>query len=419
MAAYPAAVPARPAVSSTPLAERALLGILFVTMLLSSVAFVEPSPHDGMMIVLAAACLIAGVAIDRTTGLLIMLLVIWNVAGLLALANVAGESKTIQYAATSIYLALVTIVFACLVSRNTMGRLASLRSGYIASAVVAAIAGVSGHFHLFPGAGVFEEYGGRAQGMFKDPNVYAPYLIWPTLLVMSRLLLRGFFVRDISILGVLLGGIFLSFSRGAWGHLVASAAVMLVLFLLTAPTPRMRMRITTIGLAGVAAIAVLLLALLSLDSVRGLFFERAQAIQSYDVGQGGRFQLQELALSALLDFPLGMGPFEFGRVYGLQQHNVYLQAFLVYGWFGGFSYLLLLVATFVIGFRALRIATPWQPYLVTAYAAVAGEVGEGFIIDTDHWRHFFLLLGMVWGLSAATIRSARTSQGLLPAVAPR
>jgi hypothetical protein len=24
------------------------------------------------------------------------------------------------------------------------------------------------------------------------------------------------------------------------------------------------------------------------------------------------------------------------------------------------------------------------------------------VIDTDHWRHFFLLLGMVWGFAAAT-----------------
>jgi len=36
-----------------------------------------------------------------------------------------------------------------------------------------------------------------------------------------------------------------------------------------------------------------------------------------------------------------------------------------------------------------------------------GEVAEGFVIDTDHWRHFFLLLGIIWGLAAATFREAR------------
>jgi len=53
------------------------------------------------------------------------------------------------------------------------------------------------------------------------------------------------------------------------------------------------------------------------------------------------------------------------------------------------------------------VITPWQPYLITAVAAFAGEMAEGVVIDTDHWRHFYLLLGMVWGLAAATLRQAR------------
>jgi len=39
---------------------------------------------------------------------------------------------------------------------------------------------------------------------------------------------------------------------------------------------------------------------------------------------------------------------------------------------------------------------------------------EGFVIDTDHWRHFFLLLGMIWGLSAATYRHLRRQPAALP-----
>jgi len=30
-------------------------------------------------------------------------------------------------------------------------------------------------------------------------------------------------------------------------------------------------------------------------------------------------------------------------------------------------------------------------------------------VDTDHWRHFFLLLGLIWGLTAATINFRRRS----------
>ena len=66
------------------------------------------------------------------------------------------------------------------------------------------------------------------------------------------------------------------------------------------------------------------IALMSIDSIHDLFLERAKAIQPYDVGPGGRFWEQKLALSVILDHPNGMGPFEFGRVFGTQQHDVYI-----------------------------------------------------------------------------------------------
>ena len=47
--------------------------------------------------------------------------------------------------------------------------------------------------------------------------------------------------------------------------------------------------------------------------------------------------------------------------------------------------------------------------LIVAFATFVGEVVEGMVIDTDHWRHFFLLLGMIWGLAAATRDYKRAS----------
>jgi O-antigen ligase len=121
--------------------------------------------------------------------------------------------------------------------------------------------------------------------------------------------------------------------------------------------------------------------------------------------------LQELAVTAVLNYPHGMGPLEFARLNGQQQHNVYLQALLVYGWVGGAAYLLLLGATLFVAFRTMFLRTPWQPYLLTATAALVGEIVEGMIIDTDHWRHFFLLLGIVWGCAVATIQYRRQALG--------
>ena len=109
---------------------------------------------------------------------------------------------------------------------------------------------------------------------------------------------------------------------------------------------------------GIAALASFVVISLSFEPIAAMFRERAQLIQSYDVGSSGRFGMQELALGAMLKFPNGMGPFEFSRVHGLQQHNVYLQSFLVYGWAGGMTYFTLLATTVWTGMRTMAVRTP-------------------------------------------------------------
>lgn len=416
--AYPraAAMPGSylaPAVTS--LRERLLLMVLFVTVLASSVAFIEPSPHDALMGLLAVACLIAGARFDRTLALPLILLMVWNVAGLLALMQVAGEEKTIQYSATSAYLAIAALVFACLFTTNTMPRLATMRVAYVTTACIGAILGAIGYFNLFSGAAAMFATIGRANGAFKDPNVFGPFLIWPILFVIERMLNRSIKLADLVVLGILQFGLLLSFSRGAWFHFAVSSLVLVALAFLAAPSQKARMRVFGLAALSVVGLAALLAILLSFDSIGAMFRERAQLIQSYDVGSGGRFRLQEIALGAVLAFPNGMGPFEFARVHGLQQHNVYLQAFLVYGWAGAMAYIMLLVSTLWVGLRNSFVRTPWQPYVMTALAAFTGEVAEGFVIDTDHWRHFFLLLGMIWGLAAANSIAARHAQNANPA----
>jgi hypothetical protein len=52
--------------------------------------------------------------------------------------------------------------------------------------------------------------------------------------------------------------------------------------------------------------------------------------------------------------------------------------------------------------RFLFVRTTWQPVYYMIYAADAGVIGERIIIDIDHWRNYFLILGALWGLMAAT-----------------
>jgi hypothetical protein len=401
-----AALPGGEASTAAALPQRLLNVVLFLTVLLSSIAFIEPSPHDILMMVLLAVCVGARLPFDRKLAPLVVLLTMWLVGGCFSLMQVSDQSQNIQYAATSFYLALAAIMFACLFCDGNLTRLEIVRRAYIVAALIATAAGYIGFFHLLPHSEIFLD-NDRVSATFKDPNVYAPFLIFPLLTVMIGLVMRGVRLSNLIIGVLLLGGLLLSFSRGAWGHFAISAATAVFLLFVTTPDPRMRSRVMLFTVGAIVTMALLFVALMLIPSVHDLFLERAKAIQPYDVGPGGRFWEQKLALSIILDHPNGLGPFEFSRVYGTQQHDVYMQGFLVYGWLGGFAYLTLVIVTLAIGLRAALVAAPWQNYLIAAYAAFLGEAFEGFIVDTDHWRHFFLLLGMVWGLTAATINHRR------------
>ena len=243
------------------LAQQLLNVVLFVTVLTSSVAFIEPSPHDGMMIVLLFICVGARVPFDRKLAPLVVLLTIWLVGACLSLIQLGDQAKAIQYVGTSIYLALAGVVFACLFSDGDLVRLLVLRRAYILAALIATAAGYAGFFHLVPVYQVLLD-NDRVSATFKDPNVYGPFSVLPLLLLIIGTLTRG--VRLLGMLAtlVLLGGLFLSFSRGAWLHFAISAVIAIALLLATASDPRMRSRIVLLGLLAVAAMALLVIAMM-------------------------------------------------------------------------------------------------------------------------------------------------------------
>ncbi|MCW5688744.1 MAG: hypothetical protein KIT76_09395 [Pseudolabrys sp.] len=414
--AMPAAVVAPAVRVKASFRERLFTTVLFITVLASCIAFIEPSPHDALVGVLAIVALAAGIRFHRILLIPFVLLIVWNVFGLFSLLNVPGREKTEQYAATSVYLAIAALLFALIFADDTMKRMATIRKAYVLAAIIAALCGTAGYFHLFPGSDMFTLYD-RAMGHSRIERLRT--VPDPADMTSERMLTQRIDFASLIATGIIMFGLLLSFSRGAWFNFAVGLLIVIALSFLTAPTARVRTRIVTMSVLGFAVLAVLLVFLLTATSLGSMFSTRAQLIQSYDVGTGGRFVLQELAIGSVLEFPNGMGPFEFARVFGLQQHNVYLQAFLVYGWGGGFAYVLLVLTTLWIGFANALKRTPWQGYAIAAIGTFLGVVLEGFIIDTDHWRSFFLQLGVIWGLAAATRAMATPRTFGASPVAPR
>ena len=68
---------------------------------------------------------------------------------------------------------------------------------------------------------------------------------------------------------------------------------------------------------------------------------------------------------------------------------------------GGLLYYVLVGATLYLGCRGLLRPSPYRRLMIPVIATFSMLVLESAIIDTDHWRHWFLLAGLIWGISAA------------------
>jgi len=160
-------------------------------------------------------------------------------------------------------------------------------------------------------------------------------------------------------------------------------------------------------LPGAAVVVAFVIALLSIDKVAELFQERAALEQSYDTGRYGRFGRYLLGIDLALQSPLGIGPLQFYRYFSEDPHNSYINAFMSGGWLTGVSYATLILVTAAMGLRFVFVPSPWQATYHAVYATFLGTALESALIDSDHWRHYYLLIGVMWGLMAASRAFAR------------
>jgi hypothetical protein len=366
--------------------------------------FIEPSPYEVVGVVSILVLGLTGLSLRPALMPLALMLIVLNIGYAIAVLQVAGESKPVTWVLISDFLAVTAVFYAAILGTNTKARLDHLLRGYMASALIAALAGIVAYFHLFGSlSDPFVLYG-RARGTFNDPNVLGAFLVLPALLLFQRVLVGrpAAVIRNGALLLVLLVALLLTFSRAAWGQFVFSALVVMAISIVTAQSPGNRIRILSIAIMGAVTGILLLAALLSIHQVAELFNERATLDQSYDVGHFGRFGRYALGAQLSLDRPFGIGPLQFSRFFGEDPHNSYLNAFMSGGWLSGFAYLTLTATTLVCAARFLRADTPWRSTYQVMYAAYLGVAVESAIIDIDHWRHYFLILGALWGMMVAS-----------------
>ena len=377
-------------------------GVVALAMLTSGVVFTEPAPVDLLMLAAMVALVAFGdIRITRGLAMFAGIMLIPLAAAFLAVLNAIDMAAAARHTAVTLFLFACTITMAAFVMAAPERHLRLILKTYTIAAVLAAVLGIAGYLGLFPGAAELFTKFDRAAGTFKDPNVFGPFLVAPFVYLLACLVdpAHRWKLVIAAAAAVLALGVLLSVSRGAWMCLALAVVLFAILQFLTAGTEREKLRIIVATALVVLGTMLVIMIALQFDAVSNLINHRASLTNDYDVGPEGRFGGQQKAKALIIENPFGLGSQQFGVYFHIEEaHNVYLTKFLNAGWLGGFLYLLIVLATVAYGFAHALRRNATTPLFQAIYATFVGHAVLGYVIDLDHWRHFNLLLGLVWAI---------------------
>ncbi len=363
------------------------------------IVLMEPAPYDGLFLVilgmaLAKSCL--AVPLEMLSPL--ALLSLFVAANLISLPLAeANGTEAMRYFLITLYLTLTWVLLIGLSCRFGDGIVDAALSGYLIAGVTAALTGILGYLHLLPGSQLVMRVSGRITGYFKDPNVFGPFLVPPSILCLQKCEGAQKTHRAAMWMGVYLvmaAGILLSFSRAAWINLAVSTVAYLAQLWGGVLSRRGRLigMIAAVGVPG----AILLL---SLPQVRTMFWIR-WGLQRYDADRFGTFRM---ALSHSVEMPIGIGPGQAEVTFGMSTHNLFIRTISECGLLGICS---------LMGFIAITL---WRSLIVSIrrrarpssagviLASLLGALVNSTVIDTLHWRHLWLLMALPWCLNSEGI----------------
>lgn len=369
--------------------------------LLLGAVWVQPAPPDAIFGVVIAVALVTGrFRIDRAPLSMLAL------SGIYILLNIASAIEAVDparagvYLAITLYLAIFAIWFTGYLDSPRRAR--GVVVAYLAGAVAAAALSSLALFLPIPGAEILTASGQRAKALFEDPNVYGPFLVPISLILIEEILtprlLRMRTSTKLVLLLILMIGLFLSYSRGAWVNFALAVITMLSLIALRRGGARRALTLLVILVLGGVAIGGVLAATGSLG-----FLEERAKLQSYDTQ---RFAAQRQGIHFGDTHLLGIGPGQFEVLAPVPSHNVYIRALSEQGYLGLFAILALILATLVLALS--NAVTGRDTYGIGSAALLGAWVGmviESFVIDSNHWRHLWLVAALIW------VGSRRRSEG--------
>lgn len=378
------------------------VGIGLLTM---GIVKIEPAPPDLVFAVVISVAMVTGrMSINRLP--LAGLLSVGAFIGLnlLSAIDLVDPARAAFYFSITLYLVVFGLWFADYLDSERRAR--TLVRIYLLVAVVSATLSSAAFVIDFPGYTAFvDNDDARAAGLFKDPNVFGPFLI-PIMLITIEETLRPRLLKlsaPLKILSIfiLAAGVLFSFSRAAWGCLVVALVILLAVLTMRRGGGRQALVILAIMVTGAFVVGGFLIASGSTD-----FLEQRAAYQQYD---DERFASQRLGIELAEENPLGRGPGQFDVIAPIAAHSTYVRVLAEQGILGLFSMAVFLLATLGYAIRnALLGRSTWGIGSAALLASWIALLLNSIVVDTLHWRHLWLVAALVW---AGTMRGQGAGRG--------
>jgi hypothetical protein len=358
---------------------------------LLGVVYFEPAPTDLVFFVIVAVALATGrFQVRRVPAPVIGIIGAFLALNLLSAVEVVDVPRALTYFATTLYVAVLGVWVTGWLTTRRRARIAV--GGYLVAAVAAAALGLLALFLPVPGRDLIVAED-RVVALFKDPNVFGPFVI-PTALILVEEVLspRLFRLRRVLkglLLLVLALGVLFSYSRGAWANLaVGLTMVLLVLALRRGGGRKVMLAFSLLLVAGALVIGTV-----AASGSADFVAERAH-IQSYD---SDRFGAWVAGLEPAQRYPFGVGPGQFESIASISAHSTYVRAVAEQGLPGLIAISALM--TFTLGAALGNAVAGRDTYGIGSAALLGAWCGllvNSFVIDTLHWRHLWVVAALIW-----------------------
>jgi hypothetical protein len=368
---------------------------------LLGVVRVEPAPTDALFMLLILAGVLGGARLrPRVPVSVAVILAAFVSVTLLSLSSAESLSTGLRFEAITIYLAILAVWLTHALQDADLVQLGI--KAYIWCAVASSIVAVAALELHFPGGTLVTYANQRAMGLFKDPNVFAPYLIPPMAILLEEIgrprLLGWSRRRNVILLLVLMVGLVFAYSRAAWLNFAIAAVIILGTYALRHGGMRAFTRMTAVLVgAGIAALLSLVV-----TGQLSLFLSRSK-LQGYD---NTRFANQALAISKSTARVFGHGPGQAPLELVQSSHSVYVETLFESGVIGIALLLALFAATLLCAlemvFRDGDVHGVGSAALLGIWA---GHLLNSGVVDTLHWRHAWIVAAMIWLGSCMRMKS--------------